>query len=76
MKIATVSVIEYFNGTINMVTAFSDDPAGNAEAELLFERIAKENGMDEADKDICLEEGMFEQGDYQVFLTHSEMTEA
>lgn len=72
MKLATVNVIEYFNGTVNTVTAFTDDPAGNAEAELLFEKCAKENGMEKADTDACLEDGLFEQGDYQVFLTHSE----
>lgn len=68
---STVNVIEYFNGTIQEVNAFNDDPTGNAEAELLFERKANENGMLKADLDDCLAEGIFEEGDYQVFLVHS-----
>lgn len=31
--------------------------------------------MSDEDTDVCLEDGMYEQGDYQVFLTHSELTE-
>jgi hypothetical protein len=72
MKISTVNVIEYFNGTVNNLSAFADTREGNDEAEALFTSIAKENGMSDADTDVCLEEGMYEQGDYQVFLTHSD----
>jgi hypothetical protein len=76
MRISTVNMIEYYNGTVNLVTAFTDDKDGNAEAEDFFTRVAKENGMKDADTDDCLEEGMYEREDYQVFLTHSETTEA
>ena len=76
MKLATVNVIEYSNGTVDVVTAFTDDAEGNKEAEAMFTRVAIENGMDDEDEDICLDEGLYEEGDYQVFITHSETTEA
>lgn len=66
-----VNVIEYLNGTIMNVSSFTDDAEGNKEAEELFIRIATENGMEEQHKEMCLEDGLFETGDFQVFLTHS-----
>jgi hypothetical protein len=72
MKLSTVNVTEYYNGTINGVHAYTDDDAGNREAEAQFISIAKGFGMSEEDTDDALEEGLYENGDYQVFLTHSE----
>ncbi len=37
-----------------------------------FVKLAKDNSMDDTDIDTCIEEGLFEEGDYQVFLIHSE----
>lgn len=75
MNLATVNVIEYSHGTVNFVTSFTDDKEGNAEAEALFKKIAKENGMEDSDIGICLEDGLYEDGDYQIFLTRSKTRE-
>ena len=72
MQIQTVNVIEYTGGAVLSLRAFSEDKEGNKEAQALFEKVAKDNGMDDNDLDSCLEEGLFEEGDYQVFIVHSE----
>lgn len=71
MNLATVNVIEYNNGAVNFVSSFTDDKEGNAEAEALFKKIAKENGMEDADVEFSLEDGLYEDGDYQIFLIRS-----
>jgi hypothetical protein len=68
MQIRAISVIEYTGGEVSSIRSFSDDEEGRKEAEELFVKTAKSNGMDDADRDICLEDGLFEEGDYQVFL--------
>ena len=35
-------------------------------------KVAKDNGMDDIDIDACLEDGLFGEGDYQIFLVHSQ----
>jgi hypothetical protein len=72
MQLQTVMVIEYTGSEIHSVRSFSEDKEGNKEAEALFVKLAKDNGMDATDIDACLEEGLFEEGDYQIFLVHSE----
>jgi hypothetical protein len=72
MQLQSVNVIEYTGGAIQSIRSFSEDKAGNNEAETLFVKLAKENGMDDTDIGACLEEGLFEEGDYQIFLAHSE----
>ena len=72
MQLQTVMVIEYTGGAISSVRSFSEDKEGNKEAEALFVKLAKDNGMDDTDIDTCVEEGLFEEGDYQIFLIHSE----
>lgn len=42
------------------------------EAENLFIRMAEENGMLERETEYCLENGIFELGDYKLFLIWSE----
>ena len=71
MQLQTVMVIEYTGGAIFSVRSFSEDKEGNKEAEALFVKLAKDNGMDDTDIDACLEDGLFEEGDYQIFLIHS-----
>lgn len=80
MKVNTVNVIEYVNDAVLSVRSFMDADdnerirtEGNAEAEALFKECVKENGDNVTDEEMeaCLEDGYFEQGDYQVFLTHS-----
>jgi hypothetical protein len=72
MQIESVNVIEYTGGAIISLRSFSEDKEGKKEAEAFFEKVAKDNGMDDTDLDSCLEEGLYEDGDYQVFLVHSE----
>ena len=73
MKLNTVNVIEYSDDNILGVVSFSDDDDGNKEAEAHFSSVIKENGNEVTDEEIetFIEEGFYEQGDYQAFLTHS-----
>jgi hypothetical protein len=73
MQIRAISVIEYTSGAISSILSFSDDEEGKKEAEELFLKKAKSNGMDDADRDICLADGLFEEGDYQIFLMLSKI---
>jgi hypothetical protein len=72
MQLQTVMVIEYTGGGIHSVRSFSEDKEGNKQAEELFVKVAKDNGMDDIDIDACLADGLFEEGDYQIFLVHSQ----
>lgn len=67
----TVNVVEYTAGTILSLVAFSPDSKGNKDAEEYFMTVAKENGMSEDDMFDCLADGLYEQGDYQIFIVHS-----
>jgi hypothetical protein len=71
MKVDTVNVIEYADDSILGVTSFTDNEEGNKEAEAIFRQVAKENGMEDVDAESFVEDGYFEQGTYQVFITHS-----
>ena len=72
MEMQTVNVVEYVDDAVGAVHAYSDDEVGNKEAEELFCRCAKENGAEQKDlDDFALEEGFYEAGGYQVFLSHS-----
>jgi hypothetical protein len=74
MKIQTVNVIEYADNNILGVTSFSDEKDGNREAEAHFLAVAKENyGSDvlPEPEDFYLDEGIFENSTYQVFIVHS-----
>jgi len=72
-KLATVTVIEYTEANLESVYSFTDDGAGKKEAGEMFKACVNENGDNVTDEEMdkYLEEGCFEQGDYQVFLTHS-----
>ena len=74
MKVNTVNVIEYASDAVIGVRSFQDDEEGGKEAEALFQECVRENCIDnvlEAEMLTYIEEGYFEQGDYQVFVTHS-----
>jgi|WetSurMetagenome_2_1015567.scaffolds.fasta_scaffold316446_2 hypothetical protein len=71
MNIRTINVVEYADDTVQQVVAYPDTPEGNGEAEAMFKACAMENGMAEVDTVDCLNDGLFEQGDYQVFIVHS-----
>ncbi len=72
MQLQSVNVIEYSSGAITSLRSFTEDKEGNKAAEALFQKLAKDNGMDDSDLDACLEDGLFEEGDYQIFIVHSE----
>lgn len=73
MKVNTVNVIEYKSDAVLGVHSFSDDAEGNKEAEKCYKGIVTENGDNVTEDEMAtyLEEGYFEQGSYQAFLTHS-----
>jgi len=73
-KLQTVNVIEIIEHGIANITSFTDDKEGNEEAEQLFIKIIKENVLPDElpeSEEFYLEEGYFEQGDYEVLITHS-----
>lgn len=79
IRLNTVNVIEMANGEMQGVRSFVDNPEGNKRAEDLFKRLVKENQQEpglhprliEEDYDDLIEEGLYENGTYQLFLTHS-----
>jgi hypothetical protein len=72
MKLQTVNVIEYRADAILSIQSFTDNEEGNKEAEEVFESIMRErNGVVDEDVEVSLEDGWYEEGDYQLFLTHS-----
>ena len=73
MKIETINVIEYSGDDLLGIHSFSDDDEGNQEAKETFQSIVKEHDSEVTmeDLDAFTEEGYHEQGDYQLFLSHS-----
>lgn len=70
MKLNTVNIIEYNDDTVLGIHSFSDDPEGNTQAEEHFSKILKEQEVSQEDIDFSLEEDYYEQGEYQLFITH------
>lgn len=71
MKLNTVNVIEYADNTVLGITSFSNDEEGIKEAEAHFSALAKEQGVEEGELNAFVEEGYYEQGDYQLFVINS-----
>lgn len=73
MKVNTINVIEYAEDVILGVHSFSNDDEGRKEAGECFESIIRENGDEITKEEIedFIEEGMYEQGEFQVFLINS-----
>ena len=69
--INTVNVVEYAADSVQQVIAYPNTPEGIGEAEAMFKSCAMENGMSESDTIDCINDGLFEQGDYQVFIISS-----
>ena len=67
----TINVVEYSAATVQQVIAYNNTPEGIGAAEAMFKACAMENGMDERDTIDCINDGLFEQGDYQVFIVSS-----
>ena len=70
-RIKAVNVMEYADDDLLGITTFTDDEEGNKEAEDHFRKCAIENGCSTEDIDSFIEDGYFEQGTYQIFLSHS-----
>ncbi len=75
VKISTVNVIEYVDGTIQSVRSFADIKQGNKEAEDVFAACVRENaGQAFTDEELgeFMDDGRFEEGTYEIYITHSE----
>jgi hypothetical protein len=73
MKLQTVNVTEVIDMVIRQVFSYKDNKVGNKEAEEMFAKIAKENGMPIIDLEASIENGYWddERRDYNIFITHS-----
>ena len=71
MKVDTVNVIEYAEDDLQGIVSFDETPEGNKEAEAHFKSILEENKVDAEDIDSFVEDGYWEQGSYQIFISHS-----
>ena len=71
-KVATVNVLEIIENLPHQILSFNDSVKGNKEAEKVFKKLANENGAkDKYDMDVLIEDGLFEEGTYGVYLIHS-----
>ena len=71
MKVDTVNVVEYADDDLLGIRSYSDDDEGNHEAEECFRAAAKEHGAHDNELAVFVEDGYYESGTYQLFLTHS-----
>lgn len=74
MRLSTVNVIEYKDGAVFSVQSFTDNEKGNKKAEEVFKSIIEERDDKEVTPaliDAYTEDGIYEEGDYQLFLVHS-----
>jgi hypothetical protein len=75
MKLQTVNILELEGGNFVALRSFTDDVEGNKEAETYFLQVVTNlnNGIPATDEDnnVLVEDGIYENGDYQVLLTHS-----
>lgn len=70
MQLKTVNVVESFSETVQGITSFSDDEEGNKEAEELFAELAKEQGFDDEEILVGLEDGL-SRYNYSLYIIHS-----
>ena len=74
MKLQTVNVIEVIDMAVSQVFSFTDSEDGNREAEAMFAKLGKENGMEAEDLEGSLDDGYWNDegaNAYNVFITHS-----
>jgi len=73
MRLDTVNIIEYAEDDLLSINSFDETSDGNIEAQECFTAILKEQGDNLTDADIesYIEDGYWEQGNYQVFISHS-----
>jgi hypothetical protein len=70
-RLNTVNVIEYFDDAVQSLVAYPATEEGNAAAEALFNKCAKDNKF--SDEDIAEADGCLSHSDrdYQLMLVHS-----
>jgi hypothetical protein len=71
MKLNTVNVLETIGNLPQNLHSFKEDNKGNKEAEALFTKLAKVYGAAEADMPSYIEDGIYECGNYSLYLIHS-----
>jgi len=74
MKVQTVNVVEVEDFVIMSIQAFSDDEAGNREAEDAFRKLALEHKDPLDDEEIIedsIEDGNYHNMDWCVYIEHS-----
>lgn len=74
MKLNTVNVIETVDGNVIGIRSFSDNEAGNKEAEALFITCIKEQietSLPEEHASAALDNGYYTTNNYTIFLAHS-----
>jgi hypothetical protein len=71
MKLQTVNVLEVEGNTPTNIHSFTDDPEGNEQAEKRFIKLVKKHGGTDEDMASCLEDGIYEKGNYQFSIIHS-----
>jgi hypothetical protein len=69
--IPTVNVIELLGGVVNSIYSFPDTHEGSTNAENLFWKLGEENGMLLRELNDYLNDGIFEEGSYELLITHS-----
>ena len=77
MKLNTVNVIEYFEGTVRQVLSFKDDAFGNTEAEDNFKELVNEHcgieNVSDAELLDYVADGVFmDDNGYELYLVHSD----
>ena len=72
-QISSVNIVTYVNDSVQGVTSFKDNEEGNKEAERLFTNLIKENYSETTEEDIeaSIDNGYFEEDNWQVFIVHS-----
>lgn len=71
MRIQTVNVVELVDNSIISLISFPDNIEGNKLAEETFTKFCQDNGIQNDDIRDCIENGVAEINNYQVFLVHS-----
>lgn len=75
-KLHTINVLECIDGQIQTLTSFSDNKKGNLAAENIFMKMVQENQPEDrtqwAGIDYYIENGMYNNGNYYVYLIHSD----
>ena len=71
MKVDTVNVIVWEDGTLQSLNAFTEDDVGSKQAEDAFSALAIGHGCPVDDVDSYVEDGHYEKNGWEVLLAHS-----